>query len=505
MEKEREGKMKVVKCTLMALNFMLALAMMQVTANAATYFQIGDNPLEVKGKFQARLSWRTVESEGYTYPHVARGNMVQERNLALIEFNQTLSKQTETTAEIKYHLVGRFLYDGIYDYGPKVFKDVRNANKDEIDDFKKDADVWEAYVDYTKGPAFFRVGRQNLSWGETDVFRLLDRINPLDDTFGGTFEDLDDRRIPIWMARGTYNFGNVGPISSLSLEGFWNPGMGDQKVSPMSPFGTPYAFPAPASSVPTRIHSPEKKFQSSRMGVRLQGVLADNYNFSLAQYQTITDTPAAIVTFDPAAAGGPVFQDLEYKTEWITGGSVNFFEPHIGGVIRSEVAMFWNEPVFIPEINAPVLFGDFRTGDIPKKNVLRYMVGLDRNFWVRSLNDKSMFNVFFQYFAEYYPSYDDRMRIPLPKFPTGEFMKQVRYDQKLTMIAFTNYMEGTLTPQFVLAYDPRGAWLYIPSIEKSFDPWVFKVAYYGITGKSDVSLGILRDRDQASFTVSRLF
>src|SRR4030042_3562159 len=230
--KKREGgKMKVFKCSLMGLNFLLALAMMQVTANAATYFQIGDNPLEVKGKFQARLSWRTVESEGFTSPHVARGNMVQERNLALIEFNQTLSKQTETTAEVKYHLVGRFLYDGIYDYGPKVFKDVRNQNKNEIDDFKKDADVWEAYVDYTKGPGFFRIGRQNLSWGETDVFRLLDRMNPLDDTFGGSFEDLDDRRIPIWMARGTYNFGNVGPISSLSVEGFLNPGIGEQKVS----------------------------------------------------------------------------------------------------------------------------------------------------------------------------------------------------------------------------------------------------------------------------------
>jgi hypothetical protein len=497
--------MKVGKGTFGVLNVLLSLVLLQGLAHAASYFQLGENPLEVKGKVQARLSWRTDRSEGFTFPSVATGNMVQERNLGLVELNQTLSKQTETTAEVKYHLVGRFLYDGIYDYGPKAFQDVRNANKAEIDNFKKDADVWEAYVDYTKGKGFLRIGRQNLSWGETDIFRLLDRINPLDDTFGGSFEDLDDRRIPIWMVRGTYNLGNVGPVSSLSLEGFWNPGMGGQKVSPMAPFGTPFAFPMPASTVPTRVHKPEKTFESSRMGARLQGVLGDNFNFSLAQYQTIIDSPAAIVTFDPAAAGGPVFQDLFYKTEWVTGGSVNFYEPHIEGVIRSEIAMFWNEPVFIPQVNAPVLFGDFRSGDIPKKNVLRYMVGLDKNFWIRALNEKSMFNVFFQYFAEYYPSYDDRMKIALPKFPTGEFMKQVRYDQKITMIAFTSYMEGTLTPQLALAYDPRGALMFIPSLQKFFDPWVFKVAYYGITGKDDVSVGILRDRDQASFTVTRLF
>lgn len=503
--------MKMFKRSALVVAVFLGSVMTQSLSHATEYFFLGENPLEVKGKLDARASIRADKPEGWTFPKVAEGNLIQQRNLALIELNQTLAKQTETTGEIKYHIVGRALYDGVYDYGPKGFKDVRNNNKEEIDDFKKDAQVWEAYFDYTKGPVFFRVGRQNLSWGETDIFRLLDRINPLDDTFGGTFEDLDDRRIPIWMVRGMYNFGNVGPVSALTLEGFFNPGMGEQKVAPYAPYGTAYAFPTPPPSIPTRIHTPEKTFDSSRMGIRLGGVIGDNYNFSLAQYRTLaltsyaSDIPPAVVTFDPSAPGGPAFQDIYYKNVWITGASLNFYEPHLKGVVRSEVAWFWKEPVFIPQINAPLLFGNFESGKIPEKDVLRYMVGFDKNFWVRSLNDKSMMNVFLQYFAEYYPSFDDRQRIPLNKFPNGEFMNQVRYDQKITLIGYTSYMEGTLTPQLAVAYDPRRAWLVIPSIEKKYDPWGFKLAYSGIWGKEDVSLGILRDRKQVSFNITRNF
>ena len=69
-----------------------------------------------------------------------------------------------------------------------------------------------AYLDFEKGPFFLRVGRQVLAWGETDVFRLLDNINPLDDSFGGFFIALDERRVPIAMARGSWQLGLVGAV-----------------------------------------------------------------------------------------------------------------------------------------------------------------------------------------------------------------------------------------------------------------------------------------------------
>ncbi len=83
--------------------------------------------------------------------------------------------------------------------------------------------------------------RQILAWGETDIFRLLDGVNHLDNSFGGPFEDLDDRRIPLWMLRSSLNLGMVGPVSSLTLEGFIVPGTLDATVAPwpLGPDGAP--------------------------------------------------------------------------------------------------------------------------------------------------------------------------------------------------------------------------------------------------------------------------
>ena len=227
---------------------------------------------------------------------------------------------------------------------------------------------------------------------------------------------------------------------------------------------------------------------------------------SLAHYKTIVDTPTPVLTFAPTVPGF-VTQDMYYSTEQVTGGTVSFFEPNIQAIMRAEVAYFWSEPVFIPQINAPILFGDFRTGTIPTKDVFRYMVGLDKTFWIRALNERSMFNVYLQYFAEYYPNYDDRMKIPVQRYPTGELMTQVRYDQKFTLVVNNSWpwLKGDLVPALVVAYDPRGAVMTIPSIEYQCDPWRLKLSYYRIDGANDVSLGILRDRDQVSAQLTLLF
>src|SRR2546425_9515973 len=64
--------------------------------------------------------------------------------------------------------------------------------------------LFEWYFNITKGPLFLRIGRQNLSWGETDGFRLLDQINPLDNSFGGFLTSLDERRGPPHILRGPW-------------------------------------------------------------------------------------------------------------------------------------------------------------------------------------------------------------------------------------------------------------------------------------------------------------
>ena len=82
--------------------------------------------------------------------------------------------------------------------------------------------LFEWYFNITKGPLFIRIGKQNLSWGESDGFRLLDQINPLDNGFAGFLTGLDERRIPLNMLRAQWSFGTVGFINDLTLEGFYS-------------------------------------------------------------------------------------------------------------------------------------------------------------------------------------------------------------------------------------------------------------------------------------------
>jgi hypothetical protein len=447
----------------------------------------GQDEMELSGIAQTRVTFSTQDREGFTSPQVDSGSLLQHRNLAYVEWRHTL------TNRVSYRLKVRGLYEGVYDYGPEEYRDAKDLAEDA--DIYTDADLWEGYVDVAPGPAFLRVGKQIISWGETDLFPMLDRINPLDNTWGGIFENLDDRRLPIWATRGIYTFGNIGFLQSVALEGFFNPGFIEQEVSPLSPPGTPYAFPLPPAPLPLRIIEPEDGMKGSRWGVRLQGVIGDNYNFSLAHYQTFLDTPATRLVIDP---GGPV-QELIYSDVLITGGSLSFFEQFTETIWRFELAYHWDEPVFIPEVN---LSG---TGEIPEKDIFRFAVAVDKNVWIRFLNKRSMYNFTLQYFGEYILDYDDAIRLAAFKFPSGEFAELDEYEQKITFFTYTNYLSGKLNPQVALAWDPRGAVMVLPQVTYIFEPLRFTLQYALVAGENDVSLGFLRDRDQISLTLSVLF
>jgi hypothetical protein len=510
-----------------------------------------EHTLKVTGKAQTRTSIRLQDSEGFTSPsNVYVGNLVQWRNLALIEIDHNLRDLTDELDILyplkalkirsKYHIVGRFMYEAVYNVGPEAFRDVRDADRENIDNFKQSYDLWECYLDLSRGPMFFRIGRQNLSWGETDVFRLLDSINPLDNTFGGPFEDLDDRRIPLWMLRGSYNFGNVGPVKSMSLEAFWVPGTWDARIAPWAPTGTAYSAPlAPDLARFLTFKYPDRGMDSSRWGFRLQGIVGPNMNLSIGHYRSFLDLPALRAVVEPGIPLLTSLDQLAFEVSWkpvhITGGSLNYWEPRTNTVIRAEVAWFWCEPVLIPEENIPVLFGptlplpgwaldlaaelfgiDIRdlgldglplnpqSGTIPEKNILRFMIGLDRQVWVRPLNRTNMFFVSMQYFGQWIPDYDARMRQALQLYPSPvNFAALNEVESVFTALVNTMYRKGTINPQLALAYDVRGAWLIQPSVNLIREPFRFMIQYSAIAGNF-TNFGAFRDRDQITFILTYL-
>ncbi|MEW5980353.1 MAG: DUF1302 family protein [Acidobacteriota bacterium] len=545
-----ENRKSILTCILC----LILLAGLAVRGEA--FYIEKDKTLEFSAKVQTRATVRLQESDteqngkGYSFPEIDVGDVVQHRNLAIIEVNHDLKNLAQTLdllyplraldIEATYHLLGRFLYEGIYDYGPEVFQDIEEADPDNIDEFKQSYDLWEAYADFQRGSLFVRIGRQNLAWGETDIFRLLDYINPLDNTFGGPFEDLDDRRIPLWMIRSSHNLGNLGPLSSLTLEGFLVPGPVDAHVAPWAPRGTPYAAPLPSLFAPSlRIITPKREWSESRWGVRMQSVVAGSLNLAVAHYQTFLDMP----TLRSKVIGSPpVLADLNALQLWgefpevrITGASMNYWESVTDTVLRGEVAWFWKEPVFIPEINNSTLFGpqlelpDFildalpgilgvdirnlglkglplnpQSGSIPRKDILRYMIGLDKSVWIRPLNKLSTFFVSCQYFGQWVPDYDGRMRQAALVYPSlKDYPKVEEFEHTFTLMVNTTYLSGKLQPLVAGAYDPRGAILLSPSVSYLWEPFRFMIQYSSIQGPF-TNFGLFRDRDQVAFIFTYL-
>src|SRR5437879_9493191 len=194
-----------------------------------------------------------------SYPNSAAGHLRQHRYFLELKLDHDVRRLAKTgyglarlfdwidPNTLKYSLQYRGEGEGIYDYGPDEFHhqfrklqavrlDIPNIPgllsnripdayiKRRIDFLRRIARqrhrFFLGYVDFEKGPVFLRVGRQILAWGETDVFRLLDNINPLDDSFGGFFIALHERRLPLDLARASHHLGQLGPLSDAFLEGF---------------------------------------------------------------------------------------------------------------------------------------------------------------------------------------------------------------------------------------------------------------------------------------------
>src|SRR5262249_42219966 len=147
----------------------------------------------------------------------------------------------------------------------------------------------ELYVDYSHGPFFIRVGRQAISWGESDTIALLDVSNPFDLTLGapGFFQDVEEARIPLYTVRATYKLiEHWGARTALFGDASLAPGPIDTPVpinpitAGVSPFNPDQADPQWnlwAQGVGNQLHTvlvdrlPNNTWANSRWGVRLTG------------------------------------------------------------------------------------------------------------------------------------------------------------------------------------------------------------------------------------------
>ncbi|MGH7855686.1 MAG: DUF1302 family protein, partial [Candidatus Binatia bacterium] len=350
----------------------IAGGLLAFPAVAVAYYLDRDETLQVLGRVYSEGAVRTVDSSGFTFPRTPAGHFVQHRNLLEAELAHELDRllphRPRWLHGVGYRLRYKGVYEGLYDYGPREYSEQEEVNPPapfgppaapEGRTVNRTAanrqvlglqnELWNAYAEASAGPVFFRVGRQDLSWGETDGFRLLDMIEPLDNRFGfALVEDLDDRRIPLWMARTTVALSwRSALLSNLTFDGFLVPGSIEEQEAPLSPRGSPFAAPAPPSFLGRAVTRPEANMRGSRGGGRLIGTLYGTTTVSVAHYLTWNDAPAVrlhvrrVELVDGAPVPDAALEFAFYRQQ-VSGGSLTTQISPLDTVLRAEAAMFWD-------------------------------------------------------------------------------------------------------------------------------------------------------------------
>jgi hypothetical protein len=364
-------------------------------------------------------------SRSLTFPISSAGSMRQHRGFAEVELRHDLSRLLREgfgplallnslpfkMKSFRYFIAYRGEFDGIYDYGPSEFRTAEqfldprivldtpfpdiSPSREEIayNDRTRLRDIgtvrnrlFQAYLQAQSGDVTVRFGRQILAWGETDIFRLLDNINPLDASFGGFLVSLDERRVPLDMLRTTWylgDFSNTGipGLSVLSnlpwyeayLEGFvaidksvgFSPG-----VAKGSAWGPPNVN-VPTRSILTTFETPSRTIEDARGGFqfRFSSPMPAIGDIALgaAHYFTYFDIPSVRIMSQrsPAPFPNPIDDPTlaaDRYSIWavqtaprtrVTGIFGNFALPPEWGralgitgepIVRFETAYFKNEP-----------------------------------------------------------------------------------------------------------------------------------------------------------------
>ncbi len=492
----------------------LALVFAASTASAVSLDKKGEVKLGLRTYTAARIGTEDTDAQivsdgvrqvarSLTFPISGAGKLRQHRVFAELDFRHDLTRLVREDfgpfalinklpfklRKLRYFLSYRGEFEGIYDYGPSEFRTAeqfldplivpdtpfpdQSPSRAEIaaSDRRRLRNIgtvrnrlFQAYLQAQVGKVTMRVGRQILAWGETDIFRLLDNINPLDASFGGFLVNLDERRLPLDMLRTTWYLGDfsktgIPGLSLLSnlpwyeayLEGFV--AIDDQVgFAPGIPKGSAWGPPnvnVPTRSIFTQVFRPQRTVEDARAGMQFRfstpmpGV--GDVSLGLAHYYTYFDVPGVRVlsqrfplpiTEDVAAKNFSIWAQQIAPRVRVSGIFGNFALPPewvrpigISGepIIRFETAYFKGEPrgtqrTLDPFIHSPVLDGcsvdnglafmvdaggrpndegPFCTGGSRTGDSWNAVIGLDLQQWIRFLNPNSSFFITTQLFYKH--------------------------------------------------------------------------------------------------------
>ena len=484
-ESRSSGGSGVSRWVAIALLSVFLSVMLCAAARATSKF----GPLEVSGNLETQNLIR--------HPDTNQFQFVQNRNTARLRLDWDWVQNGKLIERIpvpfiersKLYLLYRGVYDGFYDIAPggnqmgqTRFDDIVGGaiagdetgihsrppriSGSQRGNLKYENDLREGYIDAKLKdlPVSLRIGRQQVIWGESDQFRIMDIWNPLDVTWHFQQESWDNIRIPLWLAKGIWDIGDVGRLSNVFLEVVYNPfdfQPGAKVAFLPQPWSLPFPDPLRAGQVQldprlglllsprfdlggtslSRGNFQRNPEDASEVGVRAhfvtpQGVeLSANYlygrgrgvgaaspfavNIKKVSFPYSSTHHPGTADFIGSFSDGSTTQNVvpvDVQAEvmhpymHIVGVTGNYFEGDFtNAVLRFESAYAIGEPyqTVEPDKLVPVTFSDGISAGATSplgyttRDIWTGMIGFDRPTWIRWANSKATWFLTAQFFWNY--------------------------------------------------------------------------------------------------------
>jgi hypothetical protein len=456
--------------------------------------------LQVNGFLENQTGFRTQDhSQGFA----------EEGDLSIMRTTAQVEGKGRLTENLTYSVKVRAWWEGMYEFDNNI-----DQRPDEYDEDIKDIDFGKYVLSGEYGRWNFQIGSQELVWGETDLFRMADVINPVDFSwhFLYTNLDADGYRQPLRMAVLGYDTGwnqvafqfvvipeEFRPIKLAAEGATWShPVFNGLSLATLGTTGSPTYNLA---NILMREGDDTSDFDNCAAGGRIRGMIGDAdlsmfYFYSRVQEPTIEFDEHGAMAAGALAQGvllpgysvakiqqlaSRAFMEVKYPKYHTLGVTANYFEPHLNMVFRVEAAYDIDHPY----IDQQLTFLGEAVGLVPtviKRDVFAYMVGFDKEFafkWMRGRN----LNMFGQMFQKYIIDSPDTLLYP--------FMDDTD-DQTMFTLIFNCFLgQGNRwQPQVVFGYDVTGAGMVWPSIKYApSDNWSVGLNYTYIDGKFDNGMG----------------
>jgi len=292
-----EEKGRVMKKKALILLFALCgvfLALQGNVQNAEARIWLMDDKLQLTGYFKETMFIRTHIPRNEKMFHDSNVDMA--RTSFLIEGLYNLYEGEETNI----NLFGgfRYWYAKMPDLDEEFKEAIPHRMYSEYEHPRDDELFTELYVDFVRGPLQLRLGKQIVVWGETNLKRTADVINPIDLRHGspGT-EDWENIKIGLYMLRGWYQTDLPGQllfeflfipgdfeVTHVPIEGtHYGPGADTVSFNPGKGYGIYHWVQNKA-----RHDAPGWNLSNYEYGIRLRGYTW-NIDWTVFYFNTISD------------------------------------------------------------------------------------------------------------------------------------------------------------------------------------------------------------------------